>query len=346
METLWFCLVAILIAMYVVLDGFDLGAGIIHLRAARTETERRLILRSIGPVWDGNEVWLVAAGGTLYFAFPALYASSLSGFYLPLMIVLWLLMLRGMAIEFRNHIEGPVWKPMWDVVFSVSSALLAFFFGAALGNVIRGVPLDASGQFFEPLWTDFRLGKETGILDWYTALVGLAAFLTLALHGALWVALKSEGPLRQRCRQLALYGWWAVVAFTAVVTFFTFRVQPNVGARLSDQPWGYVIPLVALGGLFAIRWFTSRGAELPAFLSSCAYIVGMLSSAVFGVYPYVLPSNSDPQLGLTLYTAAAPLYGLRTGLYWWVPGMVLVTGYFVYTYRHFWGKVSLEAEGY
>ncbi|MGH9594139.1 MAG: cytochrome d ubiquinol oxidase subunit II, partial [Bryobacteraceae bacterium] len=142
METLWFCLVALMIAAYVVLDGFDLGAGIVHFGVARTDEERRAVLRSIGPVWDGNEVWLLAGGGTLYFAFPGLYSSSFSGFYLPLMMVLWLLILRGIAIEFRSHIDSPVWKPLWDFVFSGSSALLSIFFGAALGNVIRGVPLD------------------------------------------------------------------------------------------------------------------------------------------------------------------------------------------------------------
>ena len=142
METIWFCLVAVMIAVYVVLDGFDLGAGIVHLFVARTDAERRAVLGSIGPVWDGNEVWLLAGGGTLYFAFPALYASSFSGFYLPLMIVLWLLILRGISIEFRNHIQSLVWQPLWDAVFAGASALLAIFFGAALGNVVRGVPLD------------------------------------------------------------------------------------------------------------------------------------------------------------------------------------------------------------
>ena len=156
MPTVWFIIVAVMITAYVVLDGFDLGAGAIYLLVAKTPQERRAVLRSIGPVWDGNEVWLLAAGGTLYFAFPLLYASSFSGFYLPLMMVLWLLMLRAIGIEFRAHLENPVWQGFFEVVFSVSSALLAIFFGAALGNVIRGVPLGPDGYFFEPLWTNFR----------------------------------------------------------------------------------------------------------------------------------------------------------------------------------------------
>src|SRR6185295_3954558 len=182
MGTLWFCLVALMITAYVLLDGFDLGAGAIHLLVAKTDDERRQVLASVGPVWDGNEVWLLASGGTLYFAFPALYASSFSGFYLPLMIVLWLLILRGISIEFRSHINSLAWYPLWDAVFAGSSALLAIFFGAALGNVVRGVPLDRAGEFFLPLWTDFTAGKNTGILDWYTILIAVAALLTLAMH--------------------------------------------------------------------------------------------------------------------------------------------------------------------
>ena len=161
MQTVWFCLVAIMIAMYVVLDGFDLGAGAIHLWVAKDDGERQQVIRSIGPVWDGNEVWLLAAGGTLYFAFPALYASGFSGFYLPLMIVLWLLILRGIAVEFRGQLTSAVWLKFWDVVFSGASLLLAVFYGAALGNVVRGVPLNDQGYFFEALWTNFRLGPNS-----------------------------------------------------------------------------------------------------------------------------------------------------------------------------------------
>src|ERR1700738_2477352 len=150
MQTLWFILVAFMLTMYVLLDGFDLGAGIIHIFAARNAAERRLIILAIGPVWDGNEVWLIAAGGTLFFSFPLLYASSFSGFYLPLFIVLWLLMVRGISIELRNHFQTSIWTAFWDGAFFIGSTLLTIFFGAALANVVRGVPLNAQGFFFEP----------------------------------------------------------------------------------------------------------------------------------------------------------------------------------------------------
>ena len=346
METVWYCLIAFLIAMYVVFDGFDLGAGIIHLWAARTGDERRLVLRSIGPVWDGNEVWLLAGGGSLFLAFPALYASSFSGFYLPLMIVLWLLMLRGIAIEFRSHLQGPAWGPFWDVVFSLSSALLAVFYGAALGNVVRGVPLDASGTFFLPLWADFTLGPPTGILDWYTALVGVTALTALALHGSLWVARKTEADLHDRARRFASAAWWPVVLLTALVTLATFHIQPHIPGRLHAHPWGLVFPLVAAGGLVAVRIYVRRQGDDCAFYSSCAFLLGLLASAAFGLYPYVLPATVNPTHSLTVANAAAPAYGLRIALWWFVPGVILAAGYFRYTYGRFAGKVQLDEPGY
>lgn len=346
METLWFCLVAFMIAMYVILDGFDLGVGATHFCTARSEAERRQVIRSIGPVWDGNEVWLLAAGGTLYFAFPGLYASSFSGFYLPLMIVLWLLILRGAAIEFRSHIDNPVWKPFWDFVFTGASALLAIFFGAALGNVVRGAPLDGSGRFFLPLWTDFRPGPQPGILDWYTALAGLTAFLALAHHGALWVALKTEPPVGDRARRVASLAWYGVLGMTLILTGATFRVQPHVPERFALNPWGYIFPALALAGLLWSTLLRRRGQDRPAFLASCAYLAGMLASVAFGLYPSVLPSNTDPNLSLTIYNTAAGAYGLRVALFWWIPGMALVALYTAFVYRRWAGKVRLEEEGY
>jgi cytochrome d ubiquinol oxidase subunit II len=346
LPVIWFCIVAVMVAIYVVLDGFDLGAGIVHLCVARTAEERRLVIKSIGPVWDGNEVWLLAGGGALYFAFPALYASAFSGFYLPLMMVLWLLILRGIAIEFRNQISNALWTPFWDVTFAAASGLLAIFFGAALGNVVRGVPMDANHEFFLPLWTNFLPGKDAGILDWYTVLVGLFAFFTLALHGALWVNLKTEGEVQQRARRVASAAWVAVTVFTLIVTGASFSVQPHLAASFAALPLGFVFPLLALAGLLGSIAFLLRQKDGWAFLSSCLYIVGMLTSVVFGVSPNVLPSNADPNLSLTITNAAAPDYGLGVGLAWFAPGILLVAAYFTFVYRKFSGKVSLEGGGH
>ena len=240
MSTIWFMIVAVMVAMYVLLDGFDIGAGAVHLIIARNDTERRTILRAIGPVWDGNEVWLLAAGGTLYFAFPLLYASSFSGFYLPLIIVLWLLMLRGIGIEFRSHIHDGLWTSFFDVIFSIASILLAIFFGAALGNVVRGVPLNAEGYFFEPLWTNFLVGTNNGILDWYTVIMGVVALVTLVVHGSLYLATKTEGELNARARRFAFALWPVQLILTIVSLAATLFVRPGVLSNFGKWPIGYV----------------------------------------------------------------------------------------------------------
>jgi len=346
METAWLIIVAVMIAAYVVLDGFDLGAGIIYLIVGKSGDERRKVLRSIGPVWDGNEVWLLAAGGTLFFAYPQLYASAFSGFYLPLMMVLWLLMLRGIGIELRAHMNNPVWRGFFDVVFCGSSAPLAFFFGAALGNVIRGVPLGADGYFFEPLWTNFQLGPHPGILDWYTVMAGGVALVTLTAHGALYVTLKTDGELGQRARRVATALWPAQLALTLVSLVATWFVRPSIMENYLADPIGFLIPILVFGSLVLMLAWTRKGKELQAFLASCVYLAGMLGGVVFALYPVVLPASTDPAYSLTIYSAAAAHHGLSVGLVWWTLGMILSLGYFVFIYRMFRGKVQLEGGGY
>ena len=239
MPTLWFCIISVMLTCYVILDGFDIGAGAIHLFAARTDGERKKVIRAIGPVWDGNEVWLLATGGVLYFVFPQLYASSFSGFYLPLMMVLWLLMLRAIGIEFRTHIEQDVWKSFFDAVFALASVLLAIFYGAALGNVVRGVPLGPDHYFFLPLFTNWRVGPQPGILDWYTVLSGVLALVALASHGAHYVALKTEADVNQRARSIAAVLWPAQLLLTLLSLVATLvdssrRCWPTTRPRPSD----------------------------------------------------------------------------------------------------------------
>lgn len=340
METIWFCIVAVMLAAYVLLDGFDLGAGAIHLFAARDDAERRSIIASIGPVWDGNEVWLLAAGGTLYFAFPGLYAAGFSGFYLALMIVLWLLMLRGLSIELRSHFENPLWRSFWDAVFGGSSVLLAIFYGAALGNVVRGVPLDKDGYFFVSLWTNFQPGANPGIIDWYTVLVGVAALLVLTLHGALWVMLKTAGQVAIRARAIASAVYWAVCLAVLGISVASFVIQPHLAESFFTHPWLWVFPLLAAAGLLGLRLCFSANVDLWAFLCSGVFIVALLCSAAFGLYPNVLPSITDPNLSLTINNVAAPAYGLRVGFAWWIPGFILATTYSFLVYRHFRGKVT------
>src|SRR5713101_4313827 len=210
METAWFTIVWGMLGVYVVLDGFDFGAGILHRFVARTDEERRTVLAAIGPVWDGNEVWLVAAAGAVFMGFPRVYSAAFSGFYMAFMIVLWLLILRGIAIESRSHQENPLWREFWDTTFALSSALLAVVLGTALGNVVRGVPLDATGFFAIPLFTDFQPGEHPGIFDWYTSLVGVFTLCVLAGHGALYLAWKTAGSVQARSQAWARRAWLAV----------------------------------------------------------------------------------------------------------------------------------------
>lgn len=320
-------------AVYAVLDGFDIGVGIVYLFAAHTEAERRALLASIGPLWDGNEVWLLAAGGVLFFAFPTAYASGFSGFYLPLIMVLWLLILRGIAIEFRNHLTSAVWAPFWDIVFAVASALLALFFGVALGNVLRGEPFDSHGNFFLPLWTNFRLGPEPGILDWFTIILGVTSVAALAMHGAAWAAMKNDGEIRKRAVTIANLSWPGVLLLSVAVLAIAPLFRPSFTHRYSAHPLGLVLPLLAFAGLVGVRLAARIDRRGTAFLCSSLYILAMLAAAAFGHYPDLLPSVVAGRTGLTIFNASTSEAALATGLYWFIPGMILVAGYFTFAYR-------------
>jgi len=345
-ETFWFWALAGLLTVYVVLDGFDLGAGVVSLLVARTEEERRDIARSIGPFWDGNEVWLVAAGGTLFVAFPVLYATALSGFYLPLMIVLWLFILRAVGLEFSHRVSDSLWSAFWDHVFAWASLLLAFFLGVALGNVVRGVPFDGNGDFFEPLWTSFLPWGRTGVLDTYTVVTGLTATAAVTVQGAAWVAWRTQGGLAARAGRTARRALWATGVLTILLTLYTMRVQPQVPARMLGAPAGLVFPALALTGwILAAR---ARPGKNPrrAFLGSSLYLAGMLASVAFGLYPYVLPSVGEPGAALTVTSASAPGSALRLAMGWWIPGILLASSYTVFVYRRLWKHATDEEGGY
>jgi cytochrome d ubiquinol oxidase subunit II len=256
------------------------------------------------------------------------------------MIVLWLLILRGIGIEFRTHVRNPVWQSFFDVVFSVSSILLAFFFGAALGNVVRGVPLDATGYFFEPLWTDFRLSSQPGILDWYTMLIGGMALVTLIAHGALYVAVKTDEDLGRRARGVALLCWPLQFFLTCSSLIATYFIRPEVMTNYSKHKIGLLIPILVFGSLAAMLWANPKGKEKLAFVASSLYITGMMVGAAFALYPVVLPAR-ERQYSLTIHNTAAGSHGLSVGLVWWTFGAVLAIAYFVFIYRMFRGKVKV-----
>ncbi len=341
MEATWYALIALMLTVYVVLDGFDFGAGILHLFIARTDEERRTVLAAIGPVWDGNEVWLIATGGVLVFAFPAAYATGFSGFYMPLMMVLWLLILRGLSIELRSHEQSPLWRAFWDGAFAFSSAVVAVVLGAALGNVIRGVPIDESGWFHGALFTDFAVGPRPGALDWFTVLIGVFALATMAGHGALYLWLKTEGPIAARCRRVARPLWLAIGLVAIVVTFAVARVQPAMVQMFVHRRWSWPLPLLSIAGLAMLSYGLWHARERLAFLGSITFIVGLLTSTAAASFPLLLRSTLSARYSIDVYSASSGHHGLAVGLAWWIPAMLLACGYFTYLFRSFRGKVRL-----
>jgi len=270
-----------------------------------------------------------------------LYASAFSGFYLPLMIVLWLLILRGISLELRNHLDVGVWRALLDGVFGVASVLLAVFFGAALANVLRGVPLQSDGYFFLPLWTNWQPGPHPGILDWYTVIGGVVALVALTLHGALWLTVKTSGQLAERARRLVTPLCLQLAAITVISLGATVHVRPQSLDNYFNYPLTFVVPLGVVASLAAIWFFNRAEKPLRAFLSSCLYLFFMLAGACWGLYPTLLPATSGTANDITLVRAISGPHTLAVGLVWWAFGMTLAVGYAVFVHSRFNGKVDL-----
>jgi cytochrome d ubiquinol oxidase subunit II len=330
-NTVWFVVLVFMLAGYAVLDGFDLGVGALHLLLGRDSRERGRLIDTIGPVWNGNEVWLLAAGGSMVVAFPHLYAASFSGFYLALMLVLWLLVLRGLGIEFRHQIDHDMWRQAWDVAFSLSSALLALLFGVALGNVLRGVPLDEHGEF---------QGTFSLMLNWFALLGGVLSVALLSMHGAAWIVVKTEGPLQARARRFAAALWWAAIALLAAMVAASFVVRPDFTANFVEYPWLLMAPAVTVAAAMAVKLFQGRQDGTRAFAASATMIAGVLASVAAGLYPRLLPAGpGSGHPGLDIYNAASPEGSLRTALAIYLWGLALVALYQVTVYRLWRGKV-------
>jgi cytochrome d ubiquinol oxidase subunit II len=334
---LWFTITSVMLTTYVVLDGFDFGAGALHMYVARTDQERRQVLAAIGPYWDGNEVWLLATGGALFVAFPTVLASGLSGFYFAIFFVLWALLLRGIAIEFRSHVENPLWRGAWDFVFSAASVLLPVLFGAALGNLLRGLPIDRDGYFSLALFTDFSAKPPVGILDWYTVLAGVYGLLAIAGHGATFVSWKTDGEVQARSRKAGRWLYGAVALLWLLMTALTRLVNADLYRAIPGRPLAWLSVLIALGGLGSVFLGLRRRRDLLAFLGSCAFIAGMLAATAACVFPVMLRSI-DGTYPLTAYNASVPAASLRIAFGWWIVGFPLAVGYFVVLFRMHRGK--------
>ena len=340
LTTVWFWIVAVLVTAWSVLDGFDFGVGVLHRIVARTDTERREVLAAIGPVWDGNEVWLLASGGAIFLAFPRLLASAFSGFYLPVIFVVWALILRGISIELRSHLQSALWRAFFDTTFVLASVAVPVLVGAALGNVVRGVPLQPDGFFELPL---FSTGDAPGVLDAYTLLCALLVLTTLTAHGANWLVWKTAGPVQARSRALRTPLWVAVAVLWLATSLFTAHVAPDVTAALPHAPMAWLGLALVVGGLTTV--FTQRQHERAPFFGGAALIAGALVTTVACLFPTVLRASTGAEHALTVTNAASGAIALQSGLAWIGPALVLASGYLWWVLRHFRGKVRAAADG-
>ncbi len=336
LETTWFGLVGILLIGYAILDGFDLGAGMLHVFVARTDVERRTVINAIGPVWDGNEVWLLTAGGAIFAAFPRVYATVFSGFYLALVLVLAALMVRAVCLEWRSREMAPRWRSAWDVAFGVSSALPSLLFGVALGNVLRGLPLDSELEY---------AGTFLGLLNPFALVVGSLSVAMFLLHGSAWLSLKTTGSVAARARRLAPVFWLAFVALWAVTTVVSRLAAPHLWLVYA-HPLAWLAPAAFLASTLAHWRALVAGRAVLAFLFSSTTIAALLAIAGIGLYPNLVPALGAPASGLNLANAASSPLTLRVMLVVALVGMPLVVGYTLFIYTRFRGAVRLDEYSY
>ena len=351
MEVFWFIIIAIVLTMFFILDGYDFGTGIIHLFYAKKEKDKEVIAKSAGLFWDSNEVWLVAGGGMLFMAFPTFYASVFSGFYLPLIIVLWLIIFRAIGLELRSQFKYQMWKDIWDKSFGVSSLLLALFFGIALGNIVRGVNLGGvkngvsvyeGHYFFLPLWdSSFSPLSETpGIIDWFTIIVGLIAVITLAIHGANWVILKTNSSINNKLKSVIFKLNIALTIFTVFSLLVWQIVNPNALDNFIDKPYLLIFPIIFLTGLIGLFFIKKLKKDSYGFTFSTLLITGGITSSLASLFPVILPSINNVNDSLTIYNTAASEYGLSVAFNWGIIGFILLFIYMLIQKRLMGGKVD------
>ena len=336
----WYAILSFMLAMFVVLDGLDIGIGMLQFLVAKTEAERRLVMAAIGPLWSWNEVWLLGFGGMLFVAFPKILAVSFAGFYLALFLLLWALVVRGMSIEVSGHLEDPLWRTAWHFGFVASNVLLAVLIGAALGNVVRGVPLDATGKFTLSFFTDFSPRGQVGILDWYTVAVAVFTVVTLAAHGANALVLRTSGPVHDRSLCLARLLWNGVAGLLVAITVASWRVRPDLFPGMVHQPFAWLGLACVFSGLRAVSRGLRSTQEFLAVLGSSVFLAGLMIAGAAGVFPIMLHSTLAPDNSLTAYQSAAAGHGLAVALVWWPVALIFSFGYFWFIYRHYRGKLK------
>jgi cytochrome d ubiquinol oxidase subunit II len=344
MIAIWYAVVSFMLIIYIVLDGRNFGAGMLHWFVAKTPEERRQVIAAIGPLWTWHEVWLLGFGGTLIAIFPRLMASAFAGYYLVLFLILWCLILRGVSIEVGGHINDRLWQTYWDFNFVLSNFLLAILFGAAAGNVARGVPLDADGNFSMAFFTDFNVRGHVGLLDWYTVSIAILAAVMLAAHGATYLTLKTEGPVHDRSEKYAKFLWIAVVPLSLAVLVESRIVRPDLPGRALSNPFWWLGLIVTVVSIIALVSGLAGRRERRAFLASNFLIVGLLATGAAAIFPVMLRSSVAPENSLTAYAVAAGPISLHLAAIWWPVGFALAVLYFIFISRRYAGKVSLQRD--
>jgi len=301
----WYAVVSFMLIIYVVLDGRHFGAGMLHWFVAKTPEERRQVIAAIGPLWSWHEVWLVGFGGTLVAIFPRLMASAFAGYYLALFLILWCLILRGVSIEVGGHINDRLWQTYWDFIFVFSNFLLAILFGAAAGNVARGVPVDAQGNFAMAFFTDFNVRGYVGLLDWYTVSIAILAAVMLAAHGATYLTLKTEGPVHDRSEKYAKYLWTAIVPLGLAVLVESRIVRPDLPGHALSNPFWWLGLVITVVSIIALASGLAGRRERRAFLGSNFLIAGLLATGAAAIFPVMLHSTLSPEHSLTAYAVAS-----------------------------------------
>jgi cytochrome d ubiquinol oxidase subunit II len=344
MNTAWFIIVSFMLIVYVVLDGRNFGVGMLHWFVARTPAERRQVIATLKPLFSWHEVWLIAFGGTLVAVFPRLMASAFSGYYLALFLILWCYIFRGVALEVGGHLGDRMWRGFWDFFFVISSTLLAVLFGAAAGNMARGVPLDAQGNFSMAFFTNFEIGPYPGLLDWYTVSIGVFAVVMLAAHGASYLVLKTDGPVHDRSVKWARWLWPALIPLLLIVSLETWHVRPDLPWRTLTNPISWLGIILVLGSVGALASGLRGGREQATFAASSLLIAALLATGATTIYPVMLYSTVAPENSLTIYNAASAPKSLLIAAIWWPVALVLTIGYFIYVLRHYRGKIGIKRD--
>src|SRR6476659_3494775 len=344
MIAIWYAVVSFMLIGYIVLDGRNFGAGMLQWFVAKTPEERRQVIAAIGPLWTWHEVWLLGFGGTLIAIFPRLMASAFAGYYLALFLILWCLILRGVSLEVGGQINDRLWQTYWDFIFVCSNFLLAILFGAAAGNVARGVPLNADGNFSMAFFTDFKVHGHVGLLDWYTISIAVLATVVLAAHGATYLTLKTEGPVHDRSEKYAKYLWIAVVPIGLAVLVESKFVRPDLPGRAWSNPFWWLGLIVTVVSMICLVSGLTGRRERRAFLASNFLIVGLLATGAAAIFPVMLRSTLAPENSLTAYAVASSPATLLRASFWWPIGLALALFYFVFISRRYTGKVSVQRD--